>query len=74
MRVISWDVDTEMDYYTPYKIEGLDEDGKKRRFTVNKSTYKRYSGEDSINTADVMYLPRTRVVMELDMGDAETEE
>ena len=74
MRVISWDVDTEMDYYIPYKIEGLDEDGKKRRFTVNKSTYKQYSGEDSINTADVMYLPRTRVVMELDMGDAETEE
>lgn len=41
---------------------------------MNKSTYKRYSGEDSINTADVMYLPRTRVVMKLDMGDAETEE
>ena len=74
LRVISWDVDTEMDYYIPYKIEGLDEDGKKRRFTVNKSTYKRYSGEDSINIADVMYLPRTRVVMKLDMGDAGAEE
>lgn len=74
LRVISWDVDMEMEYYTPYKIEGLDEDGKKRRFTVNKSTYKRYSREDSINTVDVMYLPRTGIVMKLDMEHAETEE
>ena len=70
LQVISWDVDTEMEYYTPYKIEGLDEDGKKRRFTVNKSTYKQYSREDSINTADVMYLPHTRIVMELELGEA----
>ena len=28
LEVISWDVDTEMEQYMPYKIEGLDEDGK----------------------------------------------
>ena len=68
LEAVSWDVDTEMEHYTPYKIEGLDEDGKKQRFTVNKSTYKKYRREYSINTADVMYLPHTRIVMELDMG------
>lgn len=57
----------------PYKIEGLDEDGKKQRFTVNKSTYKKYRREYSINTADVMYLPHTRIVMELELGEPETE-
>ena len=73
LEVISWDVDTEMEQYMPYKIEGLDEDGKKQRFTVNKSTYKKYRREYSINTADVMYLPHTRIVMELELGEPETE-
>ena len=73
LEVISWDVDTEMEQYMPYKIEGLDEDGKKQRFTVNKSTYKKYRREYSINTADVMYLPHTRIVMEVELGEPETE-
>lgn len=72
LNVVSWDIDTEMEHYTPYKIEGLDEDGKKQRFTVNKSTYKKYHREYNINTADVMYLPHTRIVMELELGEPET--
>ena len=66
LRVISWRVDTAVHIYKPYKIEGLDEQGKKQRFTVNKSTYKRYREDDSINAADIMYLPHTRIMMEAD--------
>ena len=56
------------DYLDVFYDQGLDEDGKKQRFTVNKSTYKKYRREYSINTADIMYLPHTRIIMELDMG------
>ncbi len=66
LKVISWHIDTTGYIYEPYKLEGLDEQGEKRRFTVNKSTYKRYRRKDNINSADVMYLPHTRIVMEMD--------
>ena len=64
LKAVSWRIDTGGYVYKPYKLVGLDEQGKKQKFRVNKSTYTR--GKERVNTARVLYLPHTRTVMEVD--------